>query len=126
MLVVILSGCEESEEEEEERQRESRPDSTVIVGPWVTCVEPPLCNEYLTYDLQAWDDFFSHAETALMAGSAPLITIFAVQSNTTIGMILKGGFSTVPAIKSQASDLRGYAMNSAGSDAVHGGLCPYA
>lgn len=58
MLVVILSGCGELEEEEEEWQRESRPNPTVIIGPWVTCVEPPLCNEYLTYNLQAWDDIF--------------------------------------------------------------------
>jgi len=63
MLLVILSGCEESEEDDEEWQRELeistiRPNPTVIAGPWVTCVEPPLCNEYLTYDLQAWDDIF--------------------------------------------------------------------
>lgn len=32
--------------------------STTTVGPWVTCVEPPLCNEYLVHDLQAWDDIF--------------------------------------------------------------------
>ena len=63
MLVVILSGCEELEEDEEEWQREleistTRPNPTVTVGPWVTCVAPPLCNEYLTYNLQAWDEIF--------------------------------------------------------------------
>ena len=63
MLLVILSGCEESEEDDEERQREleistARPNPTTTVGPWVTCVEHPLCSEYLTYDLQAWDDIF--------------------------------------------------------------------
>ena len=63
MLVVILSGCGELEEDEEEWQREleistTRPNPTAIVGPWVTCVERPLCNEYLTYNLQAWDDIF--------------------------------------------------------------------
>ena len=62
-LLVILSGCGELEEDEEEWQRElelstTRPIPTTTVGPWVTCVEPPLCNEYLTYDLQAWDDIF--------------------------------------------------------------------
>ena len=63
MLAVILSGCGGSEEDEEEWQHElelstTRPNPTVTVGPWVTCVKPPLCNEYLTYDLQAWDDIF--------------------------------------------------------------------
>ena len=63
-LVVLLSGCEDLfEEDEEERQREleistTRPNPTVTVGPWVTCVAPPLCNEYLTYNLQAWDEIF--------------------------------------------------------------------
>ena len=33
---------------------------------------------------------FTHAKTALTAGRAPLATIFAVQSNMTIGMILLG------------------------------------
>ena len=64
MLVVMLPGCEDLfEEDEEERQREleistTRPNPTVTVGPWVTCVAPPLCNEYLTYNLQAWDEIF--------------------------------------------------------------------
>ena len=56
MLVVVLSGCEEVEEDEEIST--TGPNSPVIVGPWVTCDEPPLCNEYLTYDLQAWDKIF--------------------------------------------------------------------
>ena len=62
VAVAILSGCGEPEEDEEwqrELERSTiRPSPATIVGPWVTCVEPPLCNEYLTYDLQAWDDIF--------------------------------------------------------------------
>ena len=62
MVVAILSGCGELEEDEEwqrELERSTvRPNPTTTVGPWVTCVEPPLCNEYLTHDLQAWDDIF--------------------------------------------------------------------
>ena len=62
LLIVVLSGCEESEDDEEwQRELEMstlRPNPTTTVGPWVTCVEHPLCNEYLTYHLQAWDDIF--------------------------------------------------------------------
>ena len=67
-----------------------------------------------------------HARTVLMAGSAPRTTIFAARSNTMIGTTSKDGFCTAPAIKSQASGLRGYATISAGSDAVHGGLRSHA
>ena len=62
MPVVILLGCGEIEDDEEwQRELEistTRPQPSVTVGPWVTCVVPPLCNEYLTYSLQAWDDIY--------------------------------------------------------------------
>ena len=66
-MLIILSGCEELEESEKEREEEwqrelemstIRRGPTTTVGPWVTCVQPPLCNEYLVYDVQAWDDIF--------------------------------------------------------------------
>ena len=64
VLVGMMWGCEELEDDEAERQRDThistiRPNPTPTpVGPWVTCLVPPLCNEYLTYDLQAWDEIF--------------------------------------------------------------------
>ena len=58
MLVVILSGCEDLFEEDEAETSTTTPSSTVAVGPWVTCVAPPLCSEYLAYNLQAWDEIF--------------------------------------------------------------------
>ena len=70
MLGVILSGCEELEEEEE-WQPTTRPGPTVTVGPWVTCVQPPLCNEYLANNLQAWDEIFYSCRNSFDGRACP-------------------------------------------------------
>lgn len=63
VLAGILWGCEELEDDEDEAEWQQelhiapRPTPTPV-GPWVTCLVPPLCNEYLTYNLQAWDEIF--------------------------------------------------------------------
>lgn len=130
VLAGILWGCPELEDDEDEAewQRElhiaPRPTPTPV-GPWVTCLVPPLCNEYLTYSPQAWDDIYYSCRNSSDGRGCP----FDYDLRCTIEYDdrdgIEGGFSTAPAIKSQASNLRGYAVNSAGSDAVYGGPCLY-
>ena len=63
--LLVLSGCEQMEEEEDDDDRDSltiTPSAPRVVGPWVTCEQPPLCNEYLTRNLQAWDRIYHSCE----------------------------------------------------------------
>lgn len=59
VLALFLSGCLPTGEDSD-----SSPSVMIItpqrveVGPWVTCVDRPLCSEYLARDHEAWSDIY--------------------------------------------------------------------
>ena len=129
-LVVIVWGCDDLfEEDEEEWQREleistTRANPTVTVGPWVTCVAPPLCNEYLTYDLQAWDEIFYSCSNSSDGRECPsdynLRCAVEYDDRDDIERrVLYGDANQISSIR-----FTSFAMNSAGSDACQNARSP--
>ena len=72
LLVVLLSACVPVTGDEEPSSSEMIiTPPRVVVGPWVTCVERPLCSEYLTRNGQAWDDIYFSCQASSDGQTCP-------------------------------------------------------
>ena len=72
LVLVLLSACVPAVEDEEPSRSEMIiTPPRVVVGPWVTCVERPLCSEYLTRNVQAWDDIYFSCQASSDGQTCP-------------------------------------------------------